>query len=255
MQLGIMNNPQADVLDELHWAAAHGFEFLDLTIEGPRAALEQIDAIQIRQALDQHSMGVVGHTAWFLPFSSPFERVRQAAVAEIGAALPTFAAVGAKFVNVHVAPGVSSFGQAFAQQQNGRSFAELAELAEPYGIRIMVEHVPGRWSNTDDLRAILAHDPRLGFHLDIGHAFVGGDRLESLLKAFGDRLCHVHVSDNRGREDDHLPLGTGRIDWPKAVRLLKQTGYDGTITLEVFSEDRDYLLMSAAKMQEWWDAA
>jgi sugar phosphate isomerase/epimerase len=87
MQLGMMNNPQADALEELRWAAAQGFEFLDLTIEGPRAALHQIDAQAIRQLLDHAGMGVVGHTAWFLPFASPFERVRRAAVEEVAAAL------------------------------------------------------------------------------------------------------------------------------------------------------------------------
>jgi sugar phosphate isomerase/epimerase len=252
MQLGMMNNPQADALEELRWAAAQGFEFLDLTIEGPRAALHQIDAQAIRQLLDHAGMGVVGHTAWFLPFASPFERVRRAAVEEVAAALPAFAAVGARLVNVHIAPGVNAFGHDHMVQMNGISFAELAEHAAPHGIQIMVEHVPGRSTNIDDIRAILAHDQRLGFHLDVGHAFIGGDRLEGLLKAFGDRLCHVHFSDNRGREDDHMPLGAGRIDWPRAIRLLKRAGYDGTITLEVFADDRDYLLLSAQKVRKWW---
>jgi sugar phosphate isomerase/epimerase len=255
MQLGMMNNPQADVLGELRWAAAHGFEFLDLTIEGPHAALDQIDPQAIRQLLDQTGMGVVGHTAWFLPFGSPVERVRHAAVEEVAASLPAFAAVGARLVNVHIAPGVSAFGRDSMVRQNGASFAELAERAAPYGIQIMVEHVPDRITGIDDIRTILDRDRRLGFHLDVGHANIGGDRLEGLLKAFADRLCHVHLSDNRGREDDHMPLGAGRIDWPRAIRLVKRAGYDGTITLEVFATDRDYLLLSAEKVRKWWGEA
>jgi sugar phosphate isomerase/epimerase len=255
MQLGMMNNPQADVLEELRWAAANGFAFLDLTIEGPRAALDQIDPETIRQLLDQAGMGVVGHTAWFLPFGSPVERVRRAAVEEVAASLPAFATVGARLVNVHIARGVSHFGHDSMVRQNGTSFAELAEQAAPYGIQIMVEHVPDRVTGIDDIRTILNHDQRLGFHLDIGHANIGGDRLEGLLKAFAKRLCHVHLSDNRGREDDHMPLGAGRIDWPRAIRLLKQTGYDGTITLEVFATDRDLLLLSAEKVRKWWAEA
>jgi sugar phosphate isomerase/epimerase len=255
MQLGMMNNPQADVLEELRWAAANGFAFLDLTIEGPRAALDQIDPQAIRQLLDQTGMGVVGHTAWFLPFASPVERVRRAAIEEVAASLPAFAIAGARLVNVHIARGVGAFGHDSMVQLNGASFAELAERAMPYNIRIMVEHVPDRVTGIDDIRTILDHDKRLGFHLDVGHANIGGDRLEGLLKAFAKRLCHVHLSDNRGREDDHMPLGAGRIDWPRAIRLLKQTGYDGTITLEVFATDRDYLLQSAEKVRKWWAEA
>src|SRR6185503_5262262 len=100
MQLGMMNNPQADVLAEARWAADHGFEFLDLTIEGPRASLDQIDPRAIRRLLDEAEMGAVGHTAWFLPFASPVERVRRAAVEEAAAAFPAFATVGAALVNV-----------------------------------------------------------------------------------------------------------------------------------------------------------
>ena len=41
-----------------------------------------------------------------------------------------------------------------------------------------------------------------------------------LLDAFGDRLLHVHVSDNHGGDrDEHLPLGAGNIDWPGRRRL------------------------------------
>jgi sugar phosphate isomerase/epimerase len=252
MQLGMMNNPQANVLEEARWAADHGFEFLDLTIEGPRAALDQIDPAAIRRLLDQAGMGVVGHTAWFLPFGSPIERVRRAAVEEVAASLPAFAEVGARLVNVHIAKGVGSFGRDSTVRQNGASFADLAERAAPLGIQMMVEHVPDKVTGIDDIRAILDYDRRLGFHLDVGHANIGGDRLEGLLKAFAERLCHVHLSDNRGREDDHMPLGAGRIDWPRAIRLLKRAGYDGTITLEVFSTDRDYLLWSAEKVRKWW---
>lgn len=253
MQIGMMNDPRLDALSEARWAAEHGFDFLDLTIEGPAAALDQIDAAAIRQVLDGASMDVVGHTAWFLPFASPVERVRRAAVAEVTASLPMFAAVGARLVNVHIASGVSSFGRAAMRRANGQSFAELAARAEPHGIQIMVEHPPDTNISIDDIRAIVDADARLGFHLDVGHANVGGDRLDGMLKALGARLVHVHVSDNRGYGDDHMPLGAGRIDWPRVIRMLKQIGYDGTITLEVFATDRDYLLRSAEKLRRWWE--
>jgi sugar phosphate isomerase/epimerase len=252
MQIGMMNDPRRNVVEEARWAADHGFDFLDLTIEGPAAALEQIDVRAIRRVLDEAGMDVVGHTAWFLPFASPVERVRRAAIEEVAASLPAFAEAGAALVNVHIAPGVSSFGHDTMVRLNGASFAELAGRAEPYGIRIMVEHPPLPSVTADDIRAILQADERLGFHLDVGHANVGGDKLDGLIKAFGKRLCHVHLSDNRGHNDDHMPLGAGRIDWRRALRLLKACPYDGTMTLEVFAHERDYLLQSAEKVRRWW---
>ncbi len=253
MLVGMMNDPKRDAVEETRWAADHGFDFLDLTIEGPKAGLGHINIAEVKQVLHNAGMQVVGHTAWYLPFGSPVERVRRAAVEEVAASLPVFMEVGAPKVNVHITKGIGAFGHASTIQQNGKSFAELAELAEPHGIQIMVEHSPDQGISTDDIRTILEYDPRLGFHLDVGHAFVGGDRLEGLLKALSSRLAHVHMSDNKGRGDDHLPLGAGRINWSKVIRLLKEVGYDGTVTLEVFSDDREYLLKSAEKLRRWWN--
>jgi sugar phosphate isomerase/epimerase len=256
MLLGFMNNPRNDPLAEACWAAANGFECLDLTIEGPAAGPEQIDARAIRAVLDDAGMTAVGHTAWVLPFNSPVERVRRAAVEEVAAQLPIFAAVGARVVNVHIARTPSGFGPRATVDRNGRSFAELAEHAAPFGIRIMAEHPPEPLVSLAVIRDILDADARLGFHLDVGHAHVARLDLAEVLAALGDRLCHVHLSDNRGRADDHMPIGAGTIDWPAALGALKASGYDGTITLEVFDQDdHEFLLLSARKVRAWWAAA
>jgi len=64
-------------------------------------------------------------------------------------------------------------------------------------------------------------------------------------------LKHVHLSDNKGSEDLHLPMGTGNIDWKKILKILKKY-YQGTITLEVFSKDKDYALLSKEKLRRLW---
>lgn len=252
MLVGMMNNPTANVLDEARWAVDQGFACLDLTIEAPNALVDSIDAVALQQIVQSAGLRVVGHTAWYLPFASAFEQVRRAAVAEVAATFPLMAQLGAQWVNVHQAFGAGMAGPDLVFRQNCRSFAELADLAEPFGLRIMVEHVPDRFFRLDEYFAIVESDARLGFHLDVGHAFIGGDKLEQMLQRLGHRLAHVHFSDNRGRRDDHLPLGAGKIDWPHVVRLLKGMGYDGTITLEVFCEERDYLVQSAEKLRAWW---
>lgn len=52
-----------------------------------------------------------------------------------------------------------------------------------------------------------------------------------------------------GDSDRHLPLGAGTLDYEKFISELKRLGYDDTITLEVFSRDRDYLLLSKRKLE------
>jgi len=55
------------------------------------------------------------------------------------------------------------------------------------------------------------------------------------------------------KEDSHLPIGAGIIDFERIMRELKEARYDETITLEVFSRDRDYLRISKEKIKRMWE--
>jgi sugar phosphate isomerase/epimerase len=257
MLIGMMNNPARDPLQEIAWAAENGFAFIDLTIEHPKAGSDMVDSTAIRAALDAAGLGVVGHTAWYLPFASPVPRLRVAAIEEVISALPHFATVGTTLVNVHPDPGWRTVGISTEQALawNVAAFAHLAAEASARGLRLMVENLPNAYESVDAMRAMLDAHSSIGFHLDLGHAQVRGNRTPDYLAAFADRLAHVHLSDNTTRADDHLPLGAGRIDWKRLIRIVKRAGYDGTITLEVFSDDRDYLLASQHKLRAAWDAA
>ena len=103
----------------------------------------------------------------------------------------------------------------------------------------------------DDFVEIFEMFPALKMTLDIGHANIGskgGERVFGFIERFDDRIEHIHVSDNFGKEDSHLPVGTGTVDFPKIINAIKGIGYDKTITLEVFSRDRDYLKLSRDKL-------
>jgi sugar phosphate isomerase/epimerase len=78
---------------------------------------------------------------------------------------------------------------------------------------------------------------RLGICIDTGHANLHRDLFANpaaaYLRAFADRLVHLHVSDNLGTGDDHLVPGTGTIDWRSIADALRRIGYRGTIVLEL----------------------
>jgi sugar phosphate isomerase/epimerase len=76
------------------------------------------------------------------------------------------------------------------------------------------------------------------------------------LEALGNRLRHVQLSDNDGTADQHLPLGAvtrSHTDWPAHIAKLRASGYDETITLEVFSPSREYALLSRDLLRSWWN--
>ena len=52
------------------------------------------------------------------------------------------------------------------------------------------------------------------------------------------------MSDNLGRRDEHLPIGSGSLPLKTIVKALQAEAYDDTCTLEIFVEDRRALIKS-----------
>ena len=255
MQIGAMNHPARDPLEEIGWMAEMGLEFIDLTLEPPAVAPWRVDFAAIRRALEAASLDVVGHTAYYLPIGHPFEEVRRAATAALASCQEAFAAVGARWMNVHPDGHAPMHDRAFVVAQNLKSLSALVEAGRKTGVGVMVENVPAGFNTPEQLGELLDALPDLGLHLDIAHANlrVEVNTTEAILARYADRLQHVHLHDNNGQADQHLPLGAGTIDVPRMVRALRNSRYDGTITLEVFSRDRRHLEYSRDVLRRLWD--
>jgi len=258
LQIGMMNDPRVDLLAEIDWAEKNGFEFLDLTLEPPSYYPATAKLLETRKALNDANLGIIGHTAYYLPFASPYESLRKAAVEEMRWALEAFAKLGALRMTVHPDRSFAfSLGSKGILEKNLQSLKEIHEFARPLGIQVLIENMDRTFNTVEQIRQGFSQIPQLGFLLDVGHANlnVEQNRTEEFLQAFYDRLVHVHLSDNFGKvEDLHLPLGAGNIEWRKIIPMIKRFGYDGTITLEIFSVDRRYLLSSREKLREIWES-
>lgn len=256
MQIGAMNHPGRPLDAELRWMADLKLDFVDLTIEPPCTPSWKIDPNEIRESLKQFGFGVVGHTAYYLPIGSSFETLRGAAIDELKRCIDLFSTIGATWMNVHPDAHAPFFDEGAIVRRNIESLRAVIEHARGSGVRVMVENVPGKFNTAEQLAALLDPLAELGLHLDIGHCNLGVEKntTEEVLARFAKRLAHVHLHDNRGGHGDlHLALGMGSMDIPRYVRALKTSGYDGTITLEVFSADPHYLAHSRDRLRSWWD--
>jgi sugar phosphate isomerase/epimerase len=258
MKIGAMNHPARNPLQEIDWFGQHGFDFVDFTLEPPAADPDQIDLRAIRHALDRHGLDVVAHTAWFLPIGSPFGSIREACLSEFQRSLRAAHQIGAEVMNVHYSKSPSFTPKEKTIEWHVEVLGRLCDEAARVGVTIVMEHSPlGGSEQLENIAIIMEKVPLLRFHLDSGHAKLerGYDRWDEYLDRLGHKLLHVHLSDNDGTADQHVPLGAARrsaTDWPTHIKKLKSTGYDGTITLEVFSEHREYLLLSRDLLRRWW---
>ena len=126
-----------------------------------------------------------------------------------------------------------------ALRQYGESVAGLADLAAGYGVKLCIEHFPGKAlptvQGTLDYMAKLGHD-NLYLLFDIGHAQISKeDPAEAVAKA-GDRLGYFHLDDNDGVSDLHWALCDGVLTedvLKTTLATLDDIGYDGPVSLEM----------------------
>jgi len=162
------------------------------------------------------------------------------------------------WVNIHPDRHVPLHDSHYLVDRNLESFRELLAAARDEGVGLMMENLPGELSTVSMLARLLEPLPELGLHLDIGHAnlMVPENTTDAIIAAFGRRLRHAHLHDNKGGSMDlHLPLGVGNIEVAHHLQVLKNSGYDSTITLEVFTSDPHYLAHSRDLLRRLWDEA
>jgi len=254
MKIGLMNNPSTSVRDEIiSFGKAH-YNFVDLTIEGPRAF--DIDAEEILPILREYRLAVVGHTDPCLPYAYPIEGIREACLQELERCAKIFDALGTNVMNIHPCytrpPGMKGA----LVDLNIKALGPVVDMAEKYGLTVAFENFRAPFDTVSTHERILKEVPGLKLHLDFGHANLGKDDATAFCQRLGPHIAHVHFSDNRSSDDHHMPLGVGNVPWRKAVAALKETGYDETITLEVFCNEPamlfQYLELSRKFLLDLW---
>ena len=117
-------------------------------------------------------------------------------------------------------------------EQSIRFWQEFLSGA-PEDLLLALENVmePGPETLVEIARGV--DDPRLGLCLDVGHAntCVSETPPRDWLAPMLPYLRHVHLHDNHGALDEHLPLGAGTIDLAPVLAVLAEHP-SVTITIE-----------------------
>jgi sugar phosphate isomerase/epimerase len=255
MKIGVMNNPAEPVGRQIEFVGRAGFDFVDLTIEGPNAL--EIETKIISSILERYNLTIVGHTDPCLPYAYPIRSVREACLKELERCAGIFRKLGAKIMNIHPCYFCPPAAKPSLVSFNIEALQAIVEMAASYGLAVVFENYKAPFDRVSTFELLLDQVAGLGLHLDFGHANLGRDNHEVFCRHLGNAIRHVHFSDNRSTDDHHMPLGVGNIDWKNAVKSLKEIGYDGTITLEVFCEDSTmllpYLEVSRKLLKDLWN--
>ena len=172
--------------------------------------------------------------------ASPSKSILRAMVKRLLASLVNAHFLEARLWILHpgIETGVSMFYPNFCWTQNIKTVELLCKAAKDYGVNVAIENLPEPYPFLmksvehfqkfyEDFKA----DYNLGLVLDVGHANLNG-QIELFMEKFSDKLVHIHAHDNDGKEDLHLGIGRGTVNWKSFAETLEKISYSGAVVVE-----------------------
>ena len=249
---------QTDIMECLETIRASGFSMIEVVFSPAHLNYKDPEAVQ-RAALKIKALGMEAYS-FHAPFandidisSTDLDR-REYSLDEILIAVEAAAALGVHYFVIHPGPENAehpSREERLVRIENVVSVLNRVSLrCSELGIRCVLENkLPHLlFGNSHDILWILAalETTQVGGCLDTGHAFLSGD-LYSLVYKLAPYLRMLHVHDNKGHGDEHLPPSEGRIDWLAFMRELVQIHFHGPFILEIASGSDPEIVMERAR--------
>jgi len=249
------HRPLVDCLETIRNS---GFSMIEVVFSP--AHLDYKDPKRVKEAalhIDALGMEVYSFHAPFadeIDISSPDLARREHAFDEILRAVEAAALLGVHYFVIHPGPenaDIPSREERLLRIENACAVLDrVARRCADAGIQCVLENkLPHLlFGQSSDLLWILTclNGEHVGACLDTGHAHLAGE-LHTLIHKMGPYLRLLHVHDNKGHGDDHLPPGDGRIDWTSVLKELAGVHFHGALILELAGGDDAKQIMAGAR--------
>jgi sugar phosphate isomerase/epimerase len=112
------------------------------------------------------------------------------------------------------------------------------DLAEKLQVKLLIEPEPQLMIETfgqylQFVRRIKS--PWVQLNFDIGHAYCVGDDPQHWIEQMAPHTAHYHLEDIAAtRVHEHLIPGHGAIDFAATLLEIRETGYNGWLTVELY---------------------
>lgn len=143
--------------------------------------------------------------------------------------------IDSEIVVVH--PGTIPFpGRPYEKEiydKSHESLKEITKYGDGLGVIAAIENMPNIegfiYQDIDKLNDFLESNG-MSMTLDVAHAYTVGYNENQM---YFDSIKHIHLSDNFGDDDSHLPLGEGKINFKEVIRKFQSKNYKGIYMIEV----------------------
>ncbi len=210
-------------LRDIASAGYEGFELFDGNLLEFERSKERFRALASRLAF----VAVYSGANFIFPDVWPEEVSRLARAMELAGEL------GAE----HFVVGGGAKRAAGTREDDYRRLAEglteVADMARNRGLFASYHPHLGTISESPEQIERIFRETDIGFCPDTAHLAAGGGDPEKLIRRHRGRIRYVHLKDLSREPFGFVPLGKGTLDFGGILAALRETKYDGWITVEL----------------------
>ena len=211
---------------------AAGIESIEISC-GWKETADRLDFKQVKADADAAGIELWSFHLPFAPFHDLLlttfnEELRKSTIKQLGDWLKQGADIGVNLVVLHPSgepnkPEDRPELMKVAQD----ALAQLAEVGAQAGVTVAVEDLPRTCLGncSDDMLKLLSADSRLRCCFDTNHLLE--QKNVDFVRAIGEKIVTLHVSDYDFTNERHWLPGEGKIDWVELVSVLEEIGYNG----------------------------
>lgn len=256
---------QISVADWIQLGAELGLDAVDFSIKF-FTARDAETIKQVRTILEKHNITPC-MIACYSDFTHPDPVQRSQELADLKADLALAKALGVKFIRVTAGQNHPGTERTAGIQWVTDGFRHAIDAAEKHGITLAYEnHTKGApwdyWDFSQPTEIFLEildalSDTPLGVCFDTANPLVLGENVLTLLEAVIHRIVVVHLFDLRAvGVFESVRVGTGASPIPQIFSLIRQSGYDGWLSIEEASRSGQAGFEQAiAYVQNTWEHA
>ncbi|AIZ57083.1 endonuclease 4 [Candidatus Methanoplasma termitum] len=179
------------------------------------------------------------------------ERIRNTSTEETIRTMEHANRMGIEMITIHPGTYSTSLGNVRDRsvEHSKSSLKEIERWAYEYGVTAAIENMPSfriMMGQTPEELLELLDGTDLKICFDIGHANTIG-AIDRSIELFGERIVNVHIHDNTGKNDDHLTIGDGSIDFARVLPKLSR--YRGNYIIEARSIES--AILSKKRLKSW----
>ena len=249
---------KASIQDMVKFSAELGAKSVEIIFDLPHFPPEfDLKALNgIRELINSYELEVSIHASiWDMNPVSHYREVRELAAAQVKKSIDACYRLGGKLVVTH--PGHCPILEVetivkWARDRYREFVRECWRHARERGVTFTIENIDRTdfpYSTVDEIKQLAREFGGLGITFDTGHAYLARRRegakvpekeIAEAIKRAGDDLVHVHIHDNKGLRDDHLPPGDGDIDFKPIIDVLRAMSYGGQLVVELWDPKNSF---------------